>query len=55
MDRNGEIDNSTLIDGDFNTPLLVMYRITWESPGGPVVRTPHFHCRGHRLDPWSGN
>ena len=24
-------------------------------PGGPVVRTPHFHCRGHRVDPWSGN
>ena len=24
-------------------------------PGGPVVRTPHFHCRGHRFDPWSGD
>ena len=19
-----------------------------------MVKTPHFHCRGHRLDPWSG-
>ena len=26
-----------------------------ESPGGPVVRTPHFHCRGPRFDPWLGN
>ena len=24
-------------------------------PGGPVVRTPRFHCRGRRFDPWSGN
>ena len=23
-------------------------------PGGPVVRTPLFHGRGHGLDPWSG-
>lgn len=25
-----------------------------EFPGGPVVRTSNFHCRGHRLNPWSG-
>ena len=25
-------------------------------PGGPgVTKTPHFHCRGHRFHPWSGN
>ena len=24
-------------------------------PGGPVLRTLHFHCRGHGFDPWSGN
>ena len=24
-------------------------------PGGPVVKTVSFHCRGHRLDPLSGN
>ena len=24
-------------------------------PGGPVVKTPHFHCRGCRFHPWSGN
>ena len=24
-------------------------------PGGPVVKTPQFHCRGHGFDPWLGN
>ena len=24
-------------------------------PDGPVVKTLHFHCRGHRFDPWLGN
>ena len=23
--------------------------------GTPVVKTPHFQCRGHRFDPLSGN
>ena len=27
----------------------------WDFPGGPVVKTPGFHCKGHRFDPWSGN
>ena len=26
-----------------------------EFPGGPVVRTPRFHCHEPGLDPWSGN
>ena len=26
-----------------------------EFPGGPVVKTLHFHCRGHRFNLWSGN
>ena len=21
----------------------------------PVVKTPHFHCKGYRFDPWLGN
>ena len=25
-----------------------------EFPGRPLVRTPHFHCRGHRLIPGWG-
>ena len=24
-------------------------------PGGPVVKTPHFHCTGRGFDPWPGN
>ena len=24
-------------------------------PGGPVVKTLCFHCRGHKFDPWSRN
>ena len=27
----------------------------WDSPGGPVVKTPCFQCRGCGFDPWSGN
>ena len=27
----------------------------WDFPGGPVVKTPSFHCRGLGFDPWSGN
>ena len=27
----------------------------WELSDSPVIRTPYFHCRGHRFDPWSGN
>ena len=22
-------------------------------PGRPAVKTPCFHCRGHKFDPWS--
>ena len=28
--------------------------VIWKLPGSPVVRTPHFHCRGYRFDPWLG-
>ena len=27
----------------------------WDFPGGPVVKTPCFHCRGLRFNPWPGN
>ena len=35
--------------------VMTALKLLWEFPGGPVVRTPCFHCRGHRFDPWSGN
>ena len=28
---------------------------TRDFPGGPVVMTPSFPCRGHRFSLWSGN
>ena len=31
------------------------FKCLWDSPGGPVVKTPRFHCRGCRYDPWWGN
>ena len=37
------------------TLCIPMQSIDWDFPGGPVVKTPRFHCRGHRLDPWLGN
>lgn len=27
----------------------------WEFPGGPVVRTRHFHCQVYVFNPWTGN
>ena len=24
-------------------------------PAGAIVRILHFHCRGHRFDPWRSN
>lgn len=28
---------------------------SWDFPGGTVVETPRFHCRGHGFDPWLSN
>ena len=30
------------------------YKKRWASPGGPVVRTPRFHCWGPGFDPGCG-
>ena len=34
---------------------VLILNIYWNFPGGPVVRTLHFHCKGHGFNPWSGN
>ena len=35
---------------------FVYSKITyWEFPGGPVVKNPHFQCKGYGSNPWSGN
>ena len=28
--------------------------VKMDFPGGSVVKTPHFQCRGHGFHPWSG-
>ena len=34
----------------------LMPLLCWKGERGPsLVKTPHFHCRGHRFDPWLGN
>ena len=55
----------TFAPGEINSPNHAF--LTWlgffsrqetalrEFPGGPVVRTQHFHCRGRGFDPRSGN
>ena len=31
-------------------------RLEWtDFPGGPLAKTPYFHCSGHGFHPWSGN
>ena len=39
----------------FNPIRLLKINYLWDFPGGPVVKTPRFHCRGCGFDPWSGN
>ena len=46
--------------GPRNTLLYISFichqnKITRELPGSPVVRTPHFHCRGPGFNSWPGN
>ena len=33
----------------------ILKKLSREFPGSPGVRTLCFHCKGHGLDPWSGN
>ena len=37
------------------SPLAVIKRQFEDFLGGPVVKTLHSQCRGHRFDPWLGN
>ena len=36
-------------------PCCLQNQPTRDFPGGPVVKTPRFHCRGRKFNPWSGN
>ena len=44
-----------LVDQCSKLHCCLILRNCQEFPGGPVVRTPRFHCRGPGFDPWSGN
>ena len=44
-----------LVDQCSKLHCCLILRNYQEFPGGPVVRTPRFHCRGPGFDPWSGN
>ena len=44
-----------MCSSDLNMYLLSILKKIKDFPGGPVVRIPHFQCRGHKFDPWSGN
>jgi len=30
------------------------FKISRDFPGGPIVKTPGFHCREYGFDPWPG-
>ena len=34
---------------------VILKGLARDFPGSPVVKTLHFHCRGHRFDPWLGS
>ena len=34
--------------------LKIEVEVYWDFPCGPVVKTPHFHCRESKFHPWSG-
>ena len=36
-------------------PYRVLKLLCRDLPGGPVVETQGFRCRGRGFDPWSGN
>ena len=47
---------NTETEGDWAPPPPATVTATvlwWEDSGGPVVKTPSFHCRGHDCNPWS--
>ena len=41
--------------GQINKYLKKDQKMFRDFPGGPVVKTALFPCRGHGFDPWSGN
>ena len=36
-------------------PKVKVKKVKGDFPGGPVVKTLGFQCRGHRFNPWSAS
>ena len=43
------------IVSSYNGYKSALKRMNRDFPGGPVVKTPLFQCRGRGFNPWSGN
>ena len=39
----------------FSASIQTIRKVHWDFPGGPVVRSLHFHCRGFGFNTWSGH
>ena len=42
-------------DGKLSRQIRFLNLKKGDFPGGPVAKTLHNQCRGHRFNPWSGN
>ena len=51
--RNIVLHHMFIRDGISTMSTFTLYN--WELPGGLVVTTLPFYCRGHRFNSWSGN
>ena len=49
----GEVSDTPQVLSE--APLLCFQARMRDFPGGPVVKTLRFHCRGHGFYPWLGN
>ena len=47
-------DGGTVSGGTVGSSLCIL-KGTRDFPGGLVVKTLHVQCRGHGINPWSGN
>ena len=46
---------TTVPPGKFLGYPTLRAKLFLEFPGGPVVKTPYFHCLGSEFDPWPGS
>lgn len=53
--RNVGVAGRTSVSEEASEEKALLKTYSSKFPGGPVVRTARFHCRGHRLNSWLGN